>query len=205
MPSGRTRGAAACRRRARARADARAGRGVPRRRATSARSPRRAAGGRVPRSPRRRPRGSPAPARVRGTPRRRDPTSRGTLEGRFGNPRARAGPGYVAAMASDDAIPPLTDAQRSARSSSFGSIAEHYERYRPGPSVDVAAWFVPEPVERVVDLGAGTGALARLRAGPARDVVAVEPDDRMRAVLQSEVAGVRALPGRGEAIPVADG
>jgi SAM-dependent methyltransferase len=108
-------------------------------------------------------------------------------------------------MAADDAIPPLTDAERSARSGSFGSIAEHYERYRPGPPVDVAVWFVPEPVECVVDLGAGTGALTRLLTGRARDVVAVEPDDRMRAVLASEVSGVRALPGRGEAIPVPDG
>src|SRR5689334_25348422 len=100
--------------------------------------------------------------------------------------------------------PALPDAERSARSSSFGSIAAHYERYRPGPPVDVAEWFVPEPVDCVVDLGAGTGALTRLPVGRARDVVAVEPDDRMRAVLESEVAGVRALAGRGEAIPVPD-
>jgi SAM-dependent methyltransferase len=108
-------------------------------------------------------------------------------------------------MAAEDAIPPPTDAERSARSSSFGSIAAHYERYRPGPTVAVAEWFVPEPVDRVVDLGAGTGALTRLLTGRARDVVAVEPDDRMRAVLESEVSGVRALGGRGEAIPVPDG
>ena len=101
--------------------------------------------------------------------------------------------------------PELPDAERSARSSSFGSIAANYERYRPGPPVAVAEWFVPVPVDRVVDLGAGTGALTRLLVGRARDVVAVEPDDRMRAVLESEVSGVRALAGRGESIPVPDG
>jgi SAM-dependent methyltransferase len=65
-------------------------------------------------------------------------------------------------------------------------------------------WFVPEPVDCVVDLGAGTGALTRLLTARARDVVAVEPDDRMRAVLAAEVEGARALAGRGEAIPVPD-
>jgi len=107
-------------------------------------------------------------------------------------------------MAADDATTPLTDAERSARSSSFGSIAADYERYRPGPPADVAAWFVPEPVDCVVDLGAGTGALTRLLVDRAREVFAVEPDDRMRAVLAAEVTGARALAGRGEAIPVPD-
>ena len=56
----------------------------------------------------------------------------------------------------------------------------------------------------VVDLGAGTGALSRLLVGRADEVVAVEPDDRMRAVLAEAVPGARALAGRGEAIPLPD-
>jgi SAM-dependent methyltransferase len=67
------------------------------------------------------------------------------------------------------------------------------------------AWVLPEPVRTVVDLGAGTGALTRLLVGRADDVIAVEPDDRMRAVLSESVPGVRALSGRGEAIPLPDG
>jgi len=39
----------------------------------------------------------------------------------------------------------------------------------------------------------------------ADEVVAIEPDDRMRAVLETQVAGVRALAGRGESIPLPDG
>jgi SAM-dependent methyltransferase len=66
-------------------------------------------------------------------------------------------------------------------------------------------WVLPEPVRTVVDLGAGTGALTRLLVRKADDVVAVEPDDRMRAVLSESVPGVRALAGRGEAIPLPDG
>ena len=107
-------------------------------------------------------------------------------------------------MADAHATPPLTDAERSARSSSFGSVADHYERYRPGPTDAVADWFLPAAVDCAVDLGAGTGALTRLLVDRARDVVAVEPDDRMRAVLAAEVPTARALAGRGEAIPVPD-
>ena len=55
-----------------------------------------------------------------------------------------------------------------------------------------------------VDLGAGTGALTRLLVGRADEVVAVEPDDRMRAVLAEAVPGARAVAGRGEAIPLPD-
>lgn len=94
---------------------------------------------------------------------------------------------------------------KAARSSSFGHVAAHYERYRPGPPVDAVAWLLPERVGRVVDLGAGTGALTRLLVDRADEVVAVEPDPRMREVLVREVAGANAVEGRGESMPLADG
>ena len=100
---------------------------------------------------------------------------------------------------------PLTPEQKARRAASFGGAASHYERYRPGPPAAAVDWVLPEPVRTVVDLGAGTGALTRLLVGRADDVVAVEPDDRMRAVLSESVPGVRALAGRGEAIPLPDG
>jgi len=108
-------------------------------------------------------------------------------------------------MAENDANPPLSDEEKTARSKSFGDVAYLYERYRPGPPPEIVAWFLPEPTDCVVDLGAGTGALTRLLVERARDVVAVEPDNRMRAVLADRVPGARALAGRGEAIPVPDG
>ena len=49
----------------------------------------------------------------------------------------------------------------------------------------------------IVDLGAGTGGLTRRLVGRADEVVAVEPDDRMREVLEQSVPGVRALAGTG--------
>src|SRR5207253_2858226 len=66
-------------------------------------------------------------------------------------------------------------------------------------------WILPTHVGRVVDLGAGTGALTRLLIDRADEVVAVEPDDRMRSVLTAEVPGARAVMGRGESMPLPDG
>jgi SAM-dependent methyltransferase len=94
--------------------------------------------------------------------------------------------------------------EKARRSSSFGGVADDYERHRPGPPMAAVEWLVPEPVAQVVDLGAGTGALTRLLLERADHVVAVEPDDRMRSVLAEEVPGAQALPGRGESIPVDD-
>jgi SAM-dependent methyltransferase len=99
---------------------------------------------------------------------------------------------------------PLSAETKAARASSFGGAASLYERYRPGPPMEAVEWVLPERVGRAVDLGAGTGALTRLLVGRADEVVAVEPDDRMRAVLAEAVPGARAVAGRGEAIPLPD-
>jgi SAM-dependent methyltransferase len=99
----------------------------------------------------------------------------------------------------------LSPETKAARAGSFGGAASLYERYRPGPPAAAVDWVLPERVRTVVDLGAGTGALTRLLVGRADEVVAVEPDDRMRAVLAEAVPGARAVAGRGEAIPLPDG
>ena len=98
-------------------------------------------------------------------------------------------------------LPPEVKAERSG---SFGAVASHYERYRPGPPVAAVDWLLPTHVGTVIDLGAGTGALTRLLIDRADDVVAIEPDDRMRSVLVDEVPGIRALAGRGESMLVPD-
>jgi SAM-dependent methyltransferase len=99
----------------------------------------------------------------------------------------------------------LSAQEKAVRAGSFGEVASHYERYRPGPPMAAVEWLLPARVGRVVDLGAGTGALTRLLVDKADEVVAVEPDDRMRSVLSAEVPGVRAVPGRGESMPLPDG
>lgn len=113
-------------------------------------------------------------------------------------------------MSGPDAIPldaslsAVTAQEKARRAGSFGGVASHYERYRPGPPVAAVDWFLPTHVARVVDLGAGTGALTRLLIDKAEEVVAIEPDDRMRSVLTKEVPGVRAVMGRGESMPIPD-
>ena len=86
---------------------------------------------------------------------------------------------------------------------SFGGQAAAYERARPSYPTDAVAWLIGE-ARRVADVGAGTGKLTRVLAGLGREVVAVEPDDAMRAELEASVPGVSAVKGRGEHLPLAD-
>ncbi len=99
----------------------------------------------------------------------------------------------------------LAPQEKEIRAGSFGGVAGDYQRYRPGPPVAAVDWILPSHVGTVVDLGAGTGALTRLLIGRADEVVAIEPDDRMRSVLIGEVPGIRALLGHGESMPLPDG
>jgi SAM-dependent methyltransferase len=91
------------------------------------------------------------------------------------------------------------------RADSFGAIAELYDRVRPSYPPDLIAELLAgggRPVERILDVGAGTGKLARQlidtdpvapdlgpsqrpgpdRDRPARQVLGLEPDARMAEV-----------------------
>ncbi len=98
----------------------------------------------------------------------------------------------------------LPSREKERRSGSFGGVANLYERYRPGPPAAAVDWLLPTPVGTVVDLGAGTGALTRLLIDRADQVIAVEPDDRMRSVLTEEIPDARAVTGKGESMPIPD-
>jgi len=87
---------------------------------------------------------------------------------------------------------------------SFGAVASDYDRLRPGPPPEAIDWLLPDRRDVVVDLAAGTGLLTRALAGKVGHVIAVEPDERMRLVLQSRSAEVEVLAGRGESIPLPD-
>ncbi|OBK36943.1 SAM-dependent methyltransferase [Mycobacterium sp. 1165196.3] len=96
----------------------------------------------------------------------------------------------------------MTD--RHERAMSFGSIAEDYDGLRPQPPQQAVDWLLPSDCELAVDVGAGTGLFTRTLVGRAAQVVAVEPDARMRAVLAERSPGVRAVVGTGESIPLPD-
>jgi SAM-dependent methyltransferase len=88
---------------------------------------------------------------------------------------------------------------------SFGSMAGTYDRVRPGPARAAVDWLVPPGCALAVDLAAGTGLFTRALESRAEQVVAVEPDERMRRVLAARSPRVRVLDGRAEDIPLADG
>lgn len=83
------------------------------------------------------------------------------------------------------------------RALSFGSVAEDYERFRPGYPDELVPLIVAVadgPVERAVEIGAGTGKATRVVARTGIAVTAVEPDAAMLAVLERECAGLPVTP-----------
>lgn len=90
---------------------------------------------------------------------------------------------------SDDERDVSTDHRRRL---SFGSVAEQYDRYRPGYPAEmvdaVIAYAAPEPGARVLDVGAGTGRASLLFAERGYDVTAIEPDREMAAVASQRAA-----------------
>ena len=87
------------------------------------------------------------------------------------------------------------------RARSFGSIAEHYARFRPPPPPEAVNWVLGQQRDRVLDLGAGTGALTGILVQSVRRVVAAEPDREMRAVLKKNLPGVPLVAATAEALP----
>lgn len=83
-----------------------------------------------------------------------------------------------------------------------------YESSRPGWPSSALDYVVREldldRADPVLDLGAGTGKLTRVLTERFERVVAVEPLDGMRALLETLVPGAESLPGEAEKIPLDD-
>jgi SAM-dependent methyltransferase len=87
---------------------------------------------------------------------------------------------------------------------SFDRTAEAYERGRPGYA-EAAIDALDLPADTVVlDLAAGTGKLTRQLVPRFARVIAVEPLDGMRVVLERVVPEAEALTGRADDIPLPD-
>jgi len=87
---------------------------------------------------------------------------------------------------------------------SFGTVADRYDRYRPTYPAAAVVWALGERPLRVADLGAGTGILSRLVHRLGHEVLAIEPDARMRSRLVAVSPGITAIAGTAEAIPLRD-
>jgi SAM-dependent methyltransferase len=83
----------------------------------------------------------------------------------------------------------------------FGTVAENYDRYRPGPPPEAAAQLGDLKGLNVLEVGAGTGKLTRFLLELGAEVSVIEPDEDMRRVLVRRSPDVRVLLGRAEAIP----
>jgi SAM-dependent methyltransferase len=86
-------------------------------------------------------------------------------------------------------------------SKSFGSVADDYNRLRSGPPSEALDFLLPEGAADALEIGAGTGILTRLLVERIPHVTAVEPDDRMRALLAVSAPDVEAVQGHAEEIP----
>ncbi|MEU3573567.1 class I SAM-dependent methyltransferase [Kitasatospora sp. NPDC036755] len=90
------------------------------------------------------------------------------------------------------------------RARSFGAAVDAYQHGRPGYPRALVGSAVPREARRVLDLGAGTGKLTALLVEAGLDVVAVEPDEGMRARLSAAVPKAAVRAGSAERIPLPD-
>ncbi|MGZ8744433.1 MAG: class I SAM-dependent methyltransferase [Nocardioides sp.] len=88
--------------------------------------------------------------------------------------------------------------------SSFGSVADAYERGRPSFPREAAAWMVGHEAATVLELGAGTGKLTRELVALGHDVHATDPDPAMLKVLSRHLPDTRVSEAAAEEIPAND-
>jgi len=78
------------------------------------------------------------------------------------------------------------------RASSFGDDAERYDRVRPPYPVELVDFLMEGRPRTVLDVGCGTGIVARLFMARGCDVLGLEPDPRMADVARRNGVNVEA-------------
>lgn len=93
------------------------------------------------------------------------------------------------------------------RATSFGAEVKRYDSGRPEYPREAVGWMLEAagPMQRIVDVGAGTGKLTRaVAAVSGAEIVAVDPDAGMLSRLTAASPGIRALQGTAERLPLPD-
>ncbi|MEU6787352.1 class I SAM-dependent methyltransferase [Nonomuraea angiospora] len=81
-----------------------------------------------------------------------------------------------------------------ARATSFGSVAEQYDRYRPECPDELIDELTASRPTRVLDVGCGTGKVARTLARRGLTALGVEADERMADVARGHGIEVEVAP-----------
>jgi SAM-dependent methyltransferase len=84
---------------------------------------------------------------------------------------------------------------------SFGSVAEAYDRGRPGYPTEAVAWLVGDRPATVLELGAGTGKLTEQLVRRGCAVTATDPSTAMLSRLARRAPQARAVAGTAEQVP----
>lgn len=91
------------------------------------------------------------------------------------------------------------------RALTFGSVAEAYERHRPGypdAVVHETLTYAGRPVATALEIGAGTGKATRAFAAHGIAITASEPDEAMLAELRKHAPGVTTVRATFEELPL---
>ena len=97
----------------------------------------------------------------------------------------------------------LQDENTAVLRGAFGAVAGEYDRLRSGPPPEALDWMLPAGATDALEIGAGTGILTRLLIERIGRLTAIEPDERMRAVLDSTTTGADIRAGVAEELPLA--
>lgn len=87
---------------------------------------------------------------------------------------------------------------------SFGSVADAYDRGRPGYPAEAVAWLLRDEPLVALELGAGTGKLTEAMVALGHEVHATDPDDAMLAKLRERLPDVPTSVAGAEQLPAAD-
>ena len=90
------------------------------------------------------------------------------------------------------------------RATAFGAWADEYHRWRPSYPDAAVDWLVPAQATQVAEVGAGTGKLTDRMVDRGLDLVVVEPDSRMLALISERHPQLRTYESAATNLPLED-